>query len=145
MGRTIRPCRSVARQLHRGARHLGLVGVDVAGDALDSVAVAVAGGEIHARIDVGRIVAKRLLDLRQRLDELAPVHRGEQPQAADAVAHRDLRRGLRLRLELHQLLDRLVAFAEMLLDPGQRQRKRSAAAMQPARQFGDEGCSHRRL
>jgi hypothetical protein len=33
----------------------------------------------------------------------------------------------------------------MLLDPGQRQRERGGAAMQPARQFGDEGRRHRRF
>jgi hypothetical protein len=61
------------------------------------------------------------------LDEVAPVHRTQQAQAADAVADRHLCGGLRLVLSLHQLLDRLPAFGQMLLDPGQRQGQRGAA------------------
>ncbi|MDE1927316.1 MAG: hypothetical protein KGL18_08655 [Burkholderiales bacterium] len=117
----------------------------MARDALDGVAVGVAGCEFHAGIDGGRVLAQRRVDLRELLDEFAPVHRGQQAQAADAVAHRDLCRGLRLHLQLHQLLDRLVALGQVLLDPGQRQCQRRAAAVQLARQLGDEGRRHRRL
>ena len=74
------------------------LGQRLAGDALDHVPVAVARGEIHARVDAGRVLAQRLLDDAQRLDELAPVHRAEEAQAADAVADRDLVGGLLLAL-----------------------------------------------
>ena len=46
--------------------------------------------------------------------------------------------GLLLRLELHQLLDRVARLGEALLDPGQRQRERRALALQAARELGDE-------
>jgi hypothetical protein len=66
--------RRFARQLHCSTRHLGLVGDATARDALNRMAVAVARGELHARIDIGRIVAKHLFDLGQGLDEFAPIH-----------------------------------------------------------------------
>ena len=112
---------------------------------LDRMAVAVAGGEVHLRMNAGRVAAQRLLDARQRLDEIAPVHRAEQAQAADAVGHRHLVGRLLLALGMHPLLDRRAAFAEALLQPGQRQRERRALALQPARELGHEGARQRRL
>src|SRR5947209_6217964 len=81
------------------------------------VAIAIAGVKVHPGVDAGRLGAQRLLDAAQRLDELWPVHRPEQAEAADAVAHRDLVGRLLARFELHQLLDRLPALGESLLDP----------------------------
>ncbi|MEW5317292.1 MAG: hypothetical protein WDW38_008603 [Sanguina aurantia] len=49
-----------------------------------------------------------LLDAAGLLDEVAPVDRRERAQAADAVADRDLVGGLLLRIQLHQVLDRLA-------------------------------------
>src|SRR3546814_14126904 len=63
------------------------------------VAVAVAGGEIHRRVDAGRIFAQALLDQAAVLDEIAPVDRRQRAQAADAVADRDLIGGLLLRFQ----------------------------------------------
>ena len=55
---------------------------------LDRVAVAVARREVHRRVDAGRVGAQRALDHAHRLDEVAPVGRAEEAQAADAVADR---------------------------------------------------------
>jgi hypothetical protein len=84
------------------------------------------------------------LDDAHGLDKLAPVHRAEHPQAADAVADRDLIGGLLLVLGLHQVLDRQARFGESLLDPGQRQGQSRTPPLQAARQLGDEGADHRR-
>ncbi len=136
---------SLARQLDRRAGQFVLGQRAVPGHALDRVAIVVARREVHAGVHVGRVLAQRLLHMRQRLDELAPVGRAEQAQAADAVADRHLRGRLVLRLQLHQLLDVLLRVGQVLLDPRQRQRQRGAARVQPARQLGDEGRRHRRV
>ena len=125
--------------------HLGLGQRAGARQPLDRVAVGVAGREVHVDVDVDGVALQRLLDHRQRLDELAPIHGPQGAQAADAVAHRDLVGGLVLRLDLHQLLDRQAGFGQPLLDPGQRQRQRRTAALQPARQLGHEGAGQRRV
>ena len=59
------------------------------------------------------------LDDADGLDELAPVDRAQEAQAADAVADRNLVRRLLLVLELDQLFDRQMRFREPLFDPGQ--------------------------
>ena len=83
--------------------------------------VAVTGGKIHLAVDAAGILTQGLLDNAHRLDELAPVHRPQETEAADAVAHGDLIGGLLLVLRLHQLLDRQAGLGEPLLDPGERQ------------------------
>ena len=107
--------------------------------------VAIARREIHLRIGVARIVAKRVFDHAHRLDEFAPVHRRQVTQATDAVADRYLIGGLLLVLGLHQLFDGLARFAQPLLDPCQRQRQGRTVSLQPARKFGHERAGLRRL
>jgi hypothetical protein len=107
------------------------------------MAVGIARAEVHLRIHAGRVFAQHLLDARERFNEVAPVHRTQQAQAADAVADRHLCCRLALRFQLHQLVDRLVAFGQALLGPAQGQFQRGAAAVQAPRQFGDEGGGHR--
>ena len=141
LGRTTR----FVGELDGRTGNVGFAGAAVARDALDRMAVGVAGGEVHPRIHIGGIVAQRVFDRRQGLDELTPVGRSEQAQASDAVAHRDLLRGLVLRFELYAVLDGLVVLGQPLLHPGQWQCERSTAAMQPARELGHEGRGHRRI
>ena len=88
------------------ARHLAFGDAAALRNLLHHVAVAVTGGKIHLAIDVPRVLAQGLLDNAHRLDELAPVHRAQETEAADAVAHRNLIGGLLLVLRPHQLLDR---------------------------------------
>ncbi len=125
------------------ARHVELRRGAALRDLLDRVPVAVAAGEVHRGIH--GILAQRTLDHAHGLDELAPVGRPQQAQAADAVAHRHLVGGLLLGLGLHQLLDGRPGFGKPLLDPGERQRERGALPLQPARQLGDERAHHRRV
>ena len=76
---------------------------------LDRVPIAVAGREIHPAIYAAGIFAQRSFDQAHGLDKLAPVHRAQDTEAADAVAHRDLVRCLLLVLGLHQMVDRQTA------------------------------------
>ncbi|KFB67215.1 MAG: hypothetical protein CAPSK01_003332 [Candidatus Accumulibacter vicinus] len=132
------------RQLDRLAGHFALRQGALPGNLLGGVAVAIAGGKIHPAINARRIFPQSTLDDTGGLDELAPVDRPKHPQAADAVADRNLIGGLALIFGLHQLFDRQARFGEALLDPGQGQGQRRAPPLQAARQLGDEGADHRR-
>src|SRR5512145_2698221 len=99
------------------------------------MAVAIASGEIHPAIDAVRVLEQRLLDDAQGLDELAPINRAQNPEAADAVAEGDLVGGLLLVLRMDRLLDGQAQIRESLLDPGQRQRQGGAPPLQAAREF----------
>ena len=85
-----------------------------------------------------RILAQLLVDHTHRLDEFAPVHRPQEAQAADAVAHRHLVFGLLPDLRLHQVFDGPTGFGEPLFDPGERQCQGGALPLQPARQLRNE-------
>ena len=139
------PGRALAGQQDRLARHDDFVQPASLRDLLDTVAVAVAGGEIHPAVRSPRVLAQNLVDGAHRLDEGAPVHRSQEPEAADAVADGNLVGGLLLVLRPHQLLDRQVGLGKPLFDPGERQRQRGALSLQPAREFRDERAHHRRV
>ncbi len=134
-----------ACQVDRHARHFAFGQSAALRHPLGCMAVAIAGGEIHPAIDAARILAQRLLDDAHGLDELAPIHRSQEPEAADAVADGDLIGGLLLVLRLDQLLDRQARFEESLLDPGQRQSQGGAPTLQTARELRDERADHRRI
>ena len=106
--------------------------------ALDHMAVVVAGGKVHGAVHRGRVFAQGLLDDAHALDKLAPVGGREQAQAADAVADRHLVGRLLLGFQLDQVLDAQARFRQQLFDPGQRQGQRGALALQAPSQFGDE-------
>ena len=131
------------RQRDSLPRHIGFGEGTAFRHPFDRVPVAVAAGEVHR--GVHGILAQRALDHAHRLDELAPVGRAQQAQAADAVAHRDLVGSLLLGFGLHQLLDGRTGFGKPLLDPGERQCERGALPLQPARQLSDERAHHRRV
>ncbi|MNF91607.1 hypothetical protein D3C84_742130 [compost metagenome] len=105
----------------------------------------VARREVHGGIDRRRVLPQHLLDEAQALDELAPVGRRQQAQAADAVADGHLVGRLLLGIHLHHVLDGVPRLGQVLLDPGQRQGQRRALPLQPAHQLGDERTGHRRL
>jgi 3',5'-cyclic AMP phosphodiesterase CpdA len=134
-----------ARQLDGLARHLALVHGALFCHRLGGVAIAVAGGKIHPAVNIGRIVAQRLIDDAQVLDEIAPFQRTQHPQAADAVADGHLVGSLLLVLRLHQLGDGQARFRQALFDPAQRQGKGRTPSLQAACELGDEGADHRRI
>ena len=71
-------------------------------EVLDGVAVSVAGREVHFRD--ARPLSKLLLDQADRLEELGPVHGGDEPHARDHVADRHVRGDLLVVLEPHDLV-----------------------------------------
>ena len=77
------------------------------GQFLDRMAVAVAAAEVHPAVDAGRIALQHLLDQADALEELAPVERRDQPQAADQVRHRRLLGRLVLPFGADRVLDGL--------------------------------------
>ena len=148
MGRaTLRsvPGRALAGKQDRLSRHIGFVQSALLRDLLDDMAVSVAGGEIHPPVGSPRVLAQRLVDGAHRLDECAPVHRSQEPEAADAVADGNLVGRLLLVLRPHQLLDRQAGLGKPLFDPGERQRQGGALSLQPAGEFRDERAHHRRV
>ena len=114
-------------------------------DQLDGVPVIVARGEVHRPVGARGVLAQRGVHHAQGLDELAPVHHRQEAQAGDAVADRDLRRGLLLGLGLDHLFDALAAVGKPLLDPGQGQRQFRTPALQAPCELGDEGTASWRL
>ena len=87
---------------------------------LHGMAIPVTSGKIHLPVHAGRIFMERLLHQALRFDKLAPVHRRQEPETADAVAHGDLIDRLLLRFRLHQLLNREAGLGQALFDPGER-------------------------
>ena len=81
----------------------------------------------------------------RRLDELAPVHGGQEPQAADAVAHRHLIGRLLPVFRAHQLFDGRSGLAQPLLNPGERQCQGRTLALETACELGNKGADQRRI
>ena len=113
------------------------------GRHLHDVAVVVPRGEVHQRVHASRVLPEGPVDDASRLHEIAPVGGSEEPQAADAVADRNLVGRLLLVLRLHQLLDRERVLRQPLFDPGQRQGERGALPLQATRKLRDERADHR--
>ena len=131
-------------QGHRLTGHVRFGVGPESGNGLDAVTVEVARAEVHLRIDAARVVAQGLLDTTQGFDKLAPVHRAQEAQAADAVAHGHLVGGLLLAFHVHELFDRLPRLGQALFDPRQWQRQRGTLPLQPARVLGHKGVGQRR-
>ena len=87
---------ALARAIEEALGEFDLVGLGALRDALEDVAVSVAGGEVHRRVDVDGIVAQDPLDDGDGLDEVGPVEGVEEAQRADGVGDRDLVGGLAL-------------------------------------------------
>ncbi len=114
-------CRARPREVDGAVGHLFFGQPACFGDRLNHMAIAVATGEIHAGIGGDRVAAQGAFDHAHRFDELAPVQRAQQAQAADAIADRDLVSRLLLIAGADQLLDVETRIGQLLFDPGQRQ------------------------
>ena len=80
--------------------------------------VTVSGGEIHPTVETAWVLVQGTIDQTHGLHELAPVHRPEGAETADAVADGHLIRRLLLVLDLHQLLNRQHGLGKLLFGPG---------------------------
>ena len=140
-------CRAVIflRQINRQRRDFYFSFFAVACDTFDGVAVKIARRKIHFWINPGRVGAQDFFHRALLLDEIPPVHRVEKTQAADAVADRDLHRGLILAFALHQLPDRQPLLGEPFLDPAHSEFHRRRFFLHPPDKFRDESTRQRRL
>ena len=137
--------RAFPGQVKRVARHLNFGKAAVFRDLLHHVPVAIPGGKIHPAVHPARIVAQGVLDPAHRFHELAPVHRPQEAETADAVADGHLVGGLLLVLRLNRLLDGQARLGEPLLDPRQRQGQGGTLALQSARQLRHERARQRQV
>ena len=79
----------LARELDGELRDVLLGGARGPGQVLDRLPVRIAGVEVHAPVDVGRVPAQDGFDAVRLLEERLPVDLREQPQAADRPLHAD--------------------------------------------------------
>jgi len=119
-----------------GDVHLGAPGV--AGEFFDLGAVAVAGAEIHQRMDAGGIAPQDGLGGAQGFDELLPVHGGERAHAGDGVAGGDVVGGLGLVFALLGVIDGLAVLGEFLFDPVESQAEGGIDAVDVGDQLRDK-------
>ncbi len=82
-----------ASAVHRQPRHRLFAPPGPPGHPLDRVAVAIAGGEVHARVEARRVLPQNRLHPALALDERLPVHPRDRAEAGDAVRHADLGEG----------------------------------------------------
>ena len=127
-------------QTDRLACHFALRQRAASRDGLHGAAVVVPCGGVHPWVDAGGVLAQGLLDRAHALHELAPVHRIEDAQAADAVADGNLVGRLLLVLCVHQLLDGQIGLEKPLLEP--REWQGQAESLQPQRKLSDERTGH---
>ena len=79
---------------------------------LDGMAIPVAAAEVHPAVDASRVALEDLLDQAHALEELAPIERRDQAEAADQVRHAGLCGRLVLPFRPDRVLDRLSARGE---------------------------------
>ena len=103
---------------------------------LDGMAIPVAAAEVHPAVDAGRVALEHLLDQADAFEELAPVERRDQAEAADQVGHAGLFGRLVLAFRPNGVLDRLSARRQRgveLLVQLRRDRAEGARALKQAR------------
>ncbi len=126
--------------------HLRLAGIGLAvapGQFLDGVPVAVAAGEVHARVDACRIPPQDLLRLADLLHEVAPVERRTEPQAGDGVGRGELIGGLALVLQAHGILGRRPFCGQGDFDRRCESRDAGVELAHPLPELGDESARER--
>ena len=124
-------------------RHVAFALPVLAREALDGMAVMVARGEIHVRIDACRVAPQRLLDHARGLDKGVPVDAFDRAQAGQAVGERGRIQRLRLAVARGQCVEGEAVVGQAGADPFQHLGQGGAPPLQALRQFGDEGRLHR--
>ncbi len=130
-------------ELDRLAGHFELRQLAALGDTLNGVAIAIARGKIHRGIDSCRFAAQDLFDDAHLLDEITPIHRAEKSQTGNAVADRNLVRGLVLVLCLNQLLNGEPLILQAMFHPTGGKAEIGALTVQMPGEFGDKCAAER--
>jgi hypothetical protein len=124
-------------------RDLQLAVRRAAREHLDRAAIAVARREIHRGEVAAR--AQRRVDQTDLLEQLSPVHRGDQPHAGDDVAHGDVHRPLAVMFGAHGAVAIRALAAQAILEPEQRRRHARILVAQTLDELRHEGGRQRRL
>jgi len=105
------------RQANREHGHIQFRFLAEPGDAFDGVAIGIARGKIHQRINLGGIGAQSFFHHALALHKFLPVQGVEQAEAANGIADRSLGRGLVLAFTLNQLSHGQALLGQPFLDP----------------------------
>lgn len=111
-----RPFRDLPCAFDAFQRHAHLPVAGRFRDLFDRMPVAIAAGEVHARIHTGGIALQDLLDQTDALEELAPVERRDEAEAPDQVGHERLLARLMPRFRTNRVLHRLAARAQRSIE-----------------------------
>ncbi len=122
---------------HRQAGDLELGAGRGPGEVLDRVTVLVAGREVHG--SEGRAGPQGDVDEADALEEVGPVEGRHHSHAGDHVADRHVHRGLVLVLGLDELVRRLSAGGDLLVEPPQRGSRLRILITQALHQLDREG------
>ena len=100
----LRVHRGPTAQVDGPLRHTGFAVAGSLGDSFNHVAVGIAGGEGHLRIESRRVLTQRRFHDALMLYERAPIASAHIPQARDAVGHHELREREALRRQCDRVL-----------------------------------------
>ena len=126
---------------HRRASDIELRAVRAARQFLDCAAVERARWEIHAlEVAAGR---ENSIDEAEPLEQLLPVDIGNQAQAGDDVANRDVRRALPAMYVAHDCIGCRVLDRQTLVEPCQRRRDLRILIAQPMHELDRKGSRER--
>ena len=126
-------------------RHLKLIDTGSPRESFDPMAVTVAGGKIHPRVNPGGIGGERFLHHAHLLDESPPVDRTERAETADAVADQHLVGGLDMVVDPLQLLPRQSLVGKTMLDPAMHRRQFRPLPLQPGAELLDKLIAEGRI
>ena len=129
------------RRKHGRAGDIELRTVRAARKIFDRAAVKRPRRKIHA-LEIA-VAGKNSVDEAKPLEQLLPVDIGNQPQAGDDVANRDIRRPLLAMDITHHQVGRRVLDGHSLIEPGQRGRDPRILIAQPMHELDREGLGKR--
>ena len=132
-------------QFHGNSCYLDLRTRAAFRDAFDRMPIAIAAGETHQAIDIGRIRTQHPVNMALFFNKLLPVEGPQGAQAGDTVAHRDLIGGLRLAVQMDDAFHGLPVFNQPLVQPADSDGDLPDASLQPLSVFGDKAVAESRF
>ena len=109
------------------------------------MAIPIARGKVHARVDTRRILTQCLFDKTLIGHKLAPIVDSQKPQTGNTVAHRHLISSLGLDFGQDQLFGRLSLIGQSLFQPAAGKRKIRVLSLQVTSQLGQKRTGQRRI
>ena len=109
-------------------------------DSFNDVSIAIAGREIHARIDCGWIFRQLRIDAADLFKKVFPIECRKQPHARDDVAHSHLGGSLAMMLFMDNLFERQSFFDELLVERFHHRHDGRVLIAQALNQLHDKGA-----